>query len=868
MSTSITREREDDEEQSRSPKRTKVDSLPDAPAVSETTKNTPDKSEPESILPPSHILLGKSSPPISSSGLRQLLESDVGISEYISRDVPPISGIIKQRFTDFLVYEVDLDHHVVHIKSLDMPESSPKKDKASGSKPSEETPEDGPSEIPSEVPAEQAGTTPAESSQNVQSESSSAQPANVKQEEDTAAADEAAWDDGFVTALSPFLSETSITKLKEMYLEGPEPPRVSDSGWGSRVPQSSEDVEMTDQAASVQPEDDSQKSNSGRGKGRDSRGGRGGGGGRGRGRGGRSQGSEREDRRKVLSEPISSKATRTALHQVVRKLFKGKFESETDMSAPAGDEGSRISIKWSRRGGGRGGARGRGERPQRGEYPPYIHFTLQKTNRDTQDALSYLSRTLHVNVKDLAVAGTKDKRGVTVQRVSLRRGNKTVENVWKAANQIGRRSAQEAISQRGDRGIRIADLNYRKAGLELGMLKGNEFVITLRNVQVDSMDTLDRVMNSMKHNGFINYYGMQRFGTAAVPTHTIGLAFLQSDWHKAVSLILQVRPGEHPDVVAAREAWLVDGDLDRALALMPRRVVAERCILESYKKQGGETRNAMGALSTIPRNLRLMYIHAYQSYVWNAIVSERIRMHGSDKAASGDLVFEEEPAGKSAEGADEALEGDANTDEPTVADEHGQSSRASKRFQKAPYVPPKIKTLTEEDAHQYSIFDVIMPLPGRDVAYPGGSLGERYREFLKLDGLDPDNFLRKQKEYTLNGSYRKILQLPKNLTWSVLRYTDPDVALAQADEDKLLGFDPPSVVEDGKFVALQIHLTLGTAAYATMALRELTKTETSSHFQTGLTQASEDQQFRGTVASAAQDVDGPEEEEELENMEE
>lgn len=92
---------------------------------------------------------------------------------------------------------------------------------------------------------------------------------------------------------------------------------------------------------------------------------------------------------------------------------------------------------------------------------------------------------------------------------------------------------------------------------------------------------------------------MQRFGTAAVPTHSIGLAFLRSDWHKAISLILQMRPGEHPDVVAAREAWLVDRNLDRALALMPRRVVAERCILESYKKQGGETRNAMGALSTV-----------------------------------------------------------------------------------------------------------------------------------------------------------------------------------------------------------------------------------------------------------------------------
>jgi tRNA pseudouridine13 synthase len=169
----------------------------------------------------------------------------------------------------------------------------------------------------------------------------------------------------------------------------------------------------------------------------------------------------------------------------------------------------------------------RGNRPSRGNFPPYIHFTLQKTNRDTHDALSYIARFLHANIKDLGVAGTKDKRGVTVQRVSLKRGNRIVEDVWKtASSQNSRNLSEDSTKRRGDHGVRIADINYRKAPLELGMLKGNQFIITLRyasatsvghlliiecrNVQVESVEALESAMNTMKHGGFINYYGELR----------------------------------------------------------------------------------------------------------------------------------------------------------------------------------------------------------------------------------------------------------------------------------------------------------------------------------------------------------------------
>lgn len=109
---------------------------------------------------------------------------------------------------------------------------------------------------------------------------------------------------------------------------------------------------------------------------------------------------------------------------------------------------------------------------------------MQKTNRDTQDALGHLSRLLRCNVKDFSVAGTKDKRGVTVQRVSLRRGSKTVEDVWKIFNGANsQKTLEDVLKKRGERGVRVSDFRYRKAGLELGMLKGNVFLITLRQVQ-------------------------------------------------------------------------------------------------------------------------------------------------------------------------------------------------------------------------------------------------------------------------------------------------------------------------------------------------------------------------------------------------
>ena len=196
---------------------------------------------------------------------------------------------MSHRFTDFLVFEVNQDHQVIHLKSLGMPESSSKKGKVS------------------DINEDSSSTTVAEGSLTQLQKPIASVESNTAEKELSAgteakgkddAFEDTSWNAQFSETLAPYLSETSIEQLKKMFIEGREPPRVSDSGWGGRSAKTSGDAAETSDAPK-QFEEVTQNEETGK-QGR-SRGGRGGRGGRGRGRGGR-QGGEREDHRKVLSE--------------------------------------------------------------------------------------------------------------------------------------------------------------------------------------------------------------------------------------------------------------------------------------------------------------------------------------------------------------------------------------------------------------------------------------------------------------------------------------------------------------------------------------------------------------------------------------
>ena len=79
-----------------------------------------------------------------------------------------------------------------------------------------------------------------------------------------------------------------------------------------------------------------------------------------------------------------------------------------------------------------------------------------------------------------------------------------------------------------------------------------------------------------------------------------------------------------------------------AIDMLDKRDRLEKTVLGSLKNHPNDYYNAFASIS---KGTRFIYIHAYQSYVWNKAVSERLRRHGR-KVLIGDLVTDKEEGNK------------------------------------------------------------------------------------------------------------------------------------------------------------------------------------------------------------------------------
>ena len=126
----------------------------------------------------------------------------------------------------------------------------------------------------------------------------------------------------------------------------------------------------------------------------------------------------------------------------------------------------------------------------------YLVLEMEKTDWDTHHLIRELSRKLRISQKRFGWAGTKDKRAVTVQRISIM-------------------NLDEAELKRITLpGLKIKVLGRTNRSVSLGDLLGNRFRITIRDLACPEPGaTLARITEEIvQQKGVPNYFGAQRFG--------------------------------------------------------------------------------------------------------------------------------------------------------------------------------------------------------------------------------------------------------------------------------------------------------------------------------------------------------------------
>ncbi len=246
---------------------------------------------------------------------------------------------------------------------------------------------------------------------------------------------------------------------------------------------------------------------------------------------------------------------------------------------------------------------------------------LTKRNWDVHHLMRELSRILRVSQNRFGWAGTKDKRALTKQKISI----------WDIS--------EEDVARVHLKDVELAVIGRSNKKVSLGDLWGNRFRITVRDIDLSHEETLARVkaITSELERGAPNFFGVQRFGENRPVTHVVGEAILRGDFKEAALTYIAKAYPEEPDEIKKVRQYVWDTeDFREGLKMYPIRLQFERAMMNHLIAHPGDY---TGAFKVLSPNLQKMFLHAYQSYIFNIILSRRIACNLSiHEAYDGDIV--------------------------------------------------------------------------------------------------------------------------------------------------------------------------------------------------------------------------------------
>jgi tRNA pseudouridine13 synthase len=260
----------------------------------------------------------------------------------------------------------------------------------------------------------------------------------------------------------------------------------------------------------------------------------------------------------------------------------------------------------------------------------YLLCVLVKRNWDTFIAIKNIARQLGISQKQIHIAGIKDAKAVTAQHITIEQGS------------------MEDVSKINVKDIEIRPVGYFRDKLSPYYLLGNNFNIRINAIYHPESTIEKRIAATIREleaiGGIPNFFGHQRFGTTRPITHLVGKAIVKGGFEEAVMLSLaQPSAHEHPSSRQARRELQLKQDFKQALQNFPKQLRYERLML-SYLVEKPE--DFIGAFKRLPIRLQALFVQAYQSYLFNRFLSERIRNGFSlNTAEVGDYLVNVERSG-------------------------------------------------------------------------------------------------------------------------------------------------------------------------------------------------------------------------------
>ena len=449
-------------------------------------------------------------------------------------------------------------------------------------------------------------------------------------------------------------------------------------------------------------------------------------------------------------------------------------------------------------------------------------FSLLKKNIDTIGALEYISRLLHRNQKMLKFAGNKDKRAITTQRIS-------------SYNTLPGEIISMTKNKRWNKNIEISNFSFSDKELRLGQLKGNQFCVCFRFIEglKDIKNDLDLITKSLNDKGFVNYFGMQRFGIGNIPTHIIGKCVIKKMWKEAFINIIST----DKMMEAMKQAGLETRDLYKEifdledknkqmsiisdiLLILPK-FSTESKLLINYKKTGKNS--FQSSFKSLSKQLQILYPHSYQSYIWNLTVSYRLKKYGR-QLIIGDIV-------KKHESLYQEKNQEEDCDIPDDDNEDKNKSEDNKIEKMDKIFTDNFDYITEENINKFSFDDLVIPIVGYEIYYPKNDIKDYITELLKKDDLSFKDFEYQAINFNATGYFRKVVEKPLNkLTYEIVQHDDPDDDL----QTPYYNIEPHPQPKGSKYTSVRLIFQLPQSTYATMLFRELTKSSSAGTYQAGL----------------------------------